>query len=331
MHCPHGYPVPVIESSKPEAELWPRTVETVTGELRSLLAAGELDLPLPGGGDTAGRWSALMQFGRRDLALARLAEGHCDAVAILHEAGRAPEPNALYGVWAAKSPETGAALDDGVLDGTVRFCSGAHHLDRALIAASGRLVEIEVDERVRPVPGTWQPQGMEASDSPDVVLSRIPVTEQMLVGEEGFYLSRPGFWLGGAGVAAVWFGGVVGVLDELVGLDRELDEHQYAHLGALHTSLRSTEALFEQAASHVDAAPFAEHTTLSWTCRAAAEQLGWQVLDRAPKVAGVTTLCRNARFAQRLADLQVYVRQHHGERDLAALGRAVHEQAGAKR
>ena len=30
-----------------------------------------------------------------------------------------------------------------------------------------------------------------------------------------------------------------------------------------------------------------------------------------------------AKFGQRLADLQVYVRQHHAERDLAALGRMV--------
>lgn len=321
----------MIESSKPEAELWSRTAETVAAELRALFAAGELDLPLPGAGDTAGRWSSLMRFGRRDLALARLAEGHCDAVAILHEAGRAPEPNALYGVWAAKSPEAGAVLGNGVLDGTVRFCSGAHHLDRALVAASGWLVDIALDERVKPVPGTWQPQGMGASDSPDVVLSRIPVAEQMLVGEEGFYLSRPGFWVGGAGVAAVWFGGAVGVLDELFELDRELDEHQYAHLGAVHTSLRSTEALLEHAASRIDAAPGEQHTTLAWTCRAAAERLGWQALDRAPKIAGVAGLCRNPRFAQRLADLQVYVRQHHGERDLAALGRALHEQAGARR
>src|SRR5438445_296129 len=57
----------------------------------------------------------------------------------------------------------------GVLSGTVRFCSGAQRLDRAL-----------VDD--------------------------IPVTEDMVVGGPGFYLDRPGFWLGGIGVA----GGVGG-------------------------------------------------------------------------------------------------------------------------
>jgi hypothetical protein len=34
-------------------------------------------------------------------------------------------PDALSGVWAARSGGTGAMLGDGVLSGTVRFCSGA--------------------------------------------------------------------------------------------------------------------------------------------------------------------------------------------------------------
>src|SRR6185312_14809052 len=48
----------------------------VGAELRRMLAAGELDLPQPGAGQTARRWAALADWGRRDLALARLAEGH---------------------------------------------------------------------------------------------------------------------------------------------------------------------------------------------------------------------------------------------------------------
>jgi hypothetical protein len=34
-------------------------------------------------------------------------------------------------------------------------------------------------------------------------------------------------------------------------------------------------------------------------------------------------LCRNARFARALADLPVFLRQSHAERDLAALGELV--------
>src|SRR5690348_908598 len=67
-----------------------RRAGPLRGELRRMLAAGELDLPLPGAGRTAQRWAALAAWGARDLSLARLAEGHVDALAILTEAGRAP-------------------------------------------------------------------------------------------------------------------------------------------------------------------------------------------------------------------------------------------------
>jgi hypothetical protein len=64
--------------------------ESTAGELRRMLVAGELDLPLPGSGGTARRWAALAEWGGRDLSLARLGEGHVDAVAILADAGRLP-------------------------------------------------------------------------------------------------------------------------------------------------------------------------------------------------------------------------------------------------
>ncbi|MFI5585295.1 acyl-CoA dehydrogenase family protein [Amycolatopsis sp. NPDC051758] len=297
----------------------PRTAATVGAELRSLHAAGELDLPRPGEGRTAARWAALAAFGRRDLTLARLAEGHTDAVAILAEAGRSPVPGALYGVWAAKSGGTGAALDDGTLTGTVRFCSGLSLLERALVAAGDRLVEVDLaDPRVGRHPDAWQAVGMDASDSGDVVFDRVPV--DTLVGPPGWYVARPGFALGGAGVAAVWLGGAAGVFDGVLAYLRDrgaADEHQLAHVGAMHTALSTAEAVLAQAAeSEVDA-------LLAGTCRAAAERTAVEVLERALKVTGPTPACRDRRFAQRIADLPVYVRQHHAERDLAALGRTV--------
>lgn len=42
-------------------------------------------LPLPGAGDTLGRWQLLAQIGAQDLCLAKLLEAHYDAAAILHE------------------------------------------------------------------------------------------------------------------------------------------------------------------------------------------------------------------------------------------------------
>ena len=51
--------------------------------------SGRLNLPRPGGGRTRERWAALADLAEEDLSLARLAEGHADALAILAELGAA--------------------------------------------------------------------------------------------------------------------------------------------------------------------------------------------------------------------------------------------------
>ena len=60
--------------------------------------SGRLDLPLPGGGRTGERWAVLAELAGEDLSLARLAEGHADALAILAELGAgAPAPGSRWG------------------------------------------------------------------------------------------------------------------------------------------------------------------------------------------------------------------------------------------
>src|ERR1700740_1325984 len=92
--------------------------------LRPLVAE---ELPLPGSGDTPLRHERLMEVGREDLTLARLAEAHWDAVAILAEAGRRPEPNQLYGVWASEKPgealELKSCASGMTVSGSKMFCS----------------------------------------------------------------------------------------------------------------------------------------------------------------------------------------------------------------
>jgi alkylation response protein AidB-like acyl-CoA dehydrogenase len=296
-------------------------------KLRALLGTAGA-LPAPGSGRTAQRWHRLLAWGRADLPMARLAEGHTDAMAILQDAGAAAAPGALYGVWAARSGGTGAELVGSTLRGTVRFCSGAHGLDRALVVAAAadgsRLVDLDLRAPgVRPVDGTWQAPGMRDSDTVDVELTDIAVPATDVVGEPGWYTERPGFWWGGGGVAAVWLGGALGVLDALTAqLSSRADPFQLAHLGALHASVEATRALLDATATLIDADPGSAHRTAVWTLRAAAERSCRDVLDLAPRVAGVAALTRSP-LGQQLADLGLYIRQHHGERDLAALGAAV--------
>ena len=59
--------------------------------------SGRLDLPLPGGGRTRQRWAVLAELAEEDLSLARLAEGHADALAILAELDVLASPPAAGG------------------------------------------------------------------------------------------------------------------------------------------------------------------------------------------------------------------------------------------
>ncbi len=332
----------LLDPAPPKPLSLPRSVATVETELRKRVAAGELTLPEPGQGATPQRWAALAALGRTDLVLARLAEGHTDAAAILAEADRTPAPEAIYGVWAARAGGTGAAVvkEGGRLSltGTVRFCSGASILDRALVVAAaapdapGTAWLIEVDlaaPGVHPDPDSWPALGMDASDSLDVRFHDVAITGDMIIGTDDWYLRRRGFRLGSGGVAAVWLGGAMGGYDRVVALLRERadpDEHQLAHVGALASMLSASDALLANAARAIDADPDLDLTGTIALGKAAAERVGRAIVDVAPRITGPGPLCWDRSFAQHLADLAVYIRQHHAERDLAKLGRHLLEQ-----
>jgi alkylation response protein AidB-like acyl-CoA dehydrogenase len=217
------------------------TGQLASHALRDLVVDGHLDLPFPGRGATPERLKALACLGSVDLSLARLAEGHTDAVAILAEAGRAARPAKVYAVWAATSPSARATGEPTAagwrLAGRKQFCSGAGTVDRALVTVDTedgtRLLDVDCAQRaMRPVQGTWPAVGMADSCSLDVVFDSVEVDQAGVIGDPGFDTARPGFWHGSVGVAACWYGGGRGLVQSLVSYlaDREVDEHQCAHL-----------------------------------------------------------------------------------------------------
>src|SRR6202021_640212 len=114
-----------------------RSLPSLQDLLAQVRASGELTLPFPGRGATPLRHDALKRWGAKDLSLARIAEAHTDALAILAEAAQSARPGRLYGVWASDGPTgiltyTRLATGDWVLRGTKQFCSGAPFLEGAL-------------------------------------------------------------------------------------------------------------------------------------------------------------------------------------------------------
>ena len=295
------------------------------------------DLPLPGHGRTLERLRGLADLGRADLVAARLGEGHADAVAIRAELGAADRAGdgERWGVWAAAPASLTATRtgDDWVLTGDRPWCSGAGWCTHALVtAATGdgiRLFAVSNEPpHARPVDGTWPAVGMAGSDSRTIRFTAAPAVP---VGGTGEYVDRPGFWHGGVGVAACWFGGALGVADALYAAARAKDvgPHAYAHLGAVDVALGAARAVLEAAAAEIDAHPQRPAHTLALRVRATVEATATEVVDRVGRALGAGPLCRDAEHARRVADLTVYLRQSHAEGDLEQLGRLVAEKGPA--
>jgi hypothetical protein len=284
--------------------------------------AGALDLPLPGSGQTGKRWAGLQALGEDDPVLARLGEGHADALAILAELGGTSPPEARWGVWAAAPASLTATLDDTGwwISGDRPWCSGAAVCTHALVtaAAPDGIRLFAVANTGTPLAGSWPAVGMAASDSRTVRFANASATP---VGEPGDYLARPGFWHGAIGVAACWYGGAVGVARRLLEAAHGRDDPLLlAHLGAVDATLYATRSTLDSAATAVDADPTGDARRLALRTRATVEAAATEVLHRVGRALGAGPLCREAGHAARVADLTVYLRQSHAERDLAALG-----------
>ena len=300
-------------------------------KLVNLAAAGHLDLPFPGTGYTAERHAQLYELGRVDLSLARLAEAHIDALAIFSEAGRVGPPGMLYGVWASDGPGSRLELRrhaDGSLrlSGTKRYCSGAPLLDAALVTAhqadglylvdvalSGSKLEIDA--------GDWASSAFRDTATATVTFKDVMVRESDLLGDSHWYLQRPGFWHGALGPAACWAGGAAGLVDAARTLNRR-DPHARAQLGALEAAEWGLRAYLRQAGEEIDADPHDTHHQArrrALMARHLIERLCTDTLDRFGRATGPQLLAFDAQVAQRYAELTLYIRQCHAERDLASI------------
>lgn len=300
------------------------TGDAIESAVRDLIAANLANPPLPGGGRTSDRWNCLARVGAIDLSLAKLYESHADALAILAGLEFSADPGQLHAVWAAEDPRAPLHFRDGRLSGTKSWCSGAATVEVGLVTATdgdGRsiLARVALDPATVTVQTTtWRSFAMAAAGTTALRFDQTPAEA---IGEPGSYLDRPGFWHGGAGIAAVWFGAIAALADRLSeALDGRDEPHALAHLGAIDVDLAATRALLHQSAAWIDAHPREDAYALAMRVRLATEATARNVLDRTSRALGPGPLATEPEFAQRRADLEMFIRQTHAERDAAGLG-----------
>ena len=290
-----------------------------------------LAVPFPGSGNTPERHRWLLERGRMDLSLARIAEAHTDALAILAEARGSPSTAGLYGVWASEgrhSVTTATRLDSGRwrLDGVKQYCSGADFAAAALVTARAgetvRLFEVLLDQPgVSVLPSTWASPALADTATRPVAFDGVVLSASAVVGPADWYLTRPGFWHGAIGPAACWGGGAVALVERACALQKP-DPHSRAHLGAMEAAAWGIRAVLEQAGREIDADPRDIRTqarSRALKLRHLIERWSTEILDRFGRATGPQLLAHDHAVVRLHQGLTVYIRQCHGERDLESI------------
>lgn len=298
-------------------------------------------VPTPGAGGTLALWDVLSRLAAYDLSIARTIEPHLDALSILAQAGLSPSDlgagdGSTWGVFAAEGPSgrlTARQTSTGwIVDGIKPWCSLAGELSHALVTAwtsatTRRLFAVSLGLDVVAQSAAWASRGLVEIPSAPARFSTVAATP---IGDDGWYLVRPGFWWGGIGVAACWYGGTAAVAGRLAprGGGREPDQLALRDLGHVDTLLHAARTVLQHAALQVDDPDArAGDEVLTRRVRGFVRSVTDDVLVTTARATGPAPLTLEEEHARRVADLSVYVRQDHGDRDLAALG----EQLAARR
>ena len=347
---PGGQAVPVTpvrlssgNPQPPEAAALLTAVATAAGDVPALLELAKeagSTWPQPGGGSTQVLWELLASVSAIDVAAGRIFEPHLDALAILAQAGHDPAlAEGAWGVYAAEGQglrlEASGGTSGALLSGSKPWCSLAPVLDHAVITANtdGGRRAFAVDLHHAGVTfgePPWVARGLREIPSGTVHFDDVPA--EPLAGVD-WYFSRPGFAWGGMGVAACWLGGAIGVgrdyrnsLQEGAASGREPDQVALAALGEIDRTLSAGLQYLARTAEAIDAGRTAagergpgwsDALRVRGTVAAAVER----VLHLVGSNRGPAPLAFDETYAKRMADLALYVRQHHAMRDDAQLGR----------
>ena len=270
---------------------------------------------------------ALREVGRGDLSIARLYEGHINALLLFDWYGTSQQQDwltqaldqaAWFGVWATEATP-GVRLTHAAgpaLVGQKMFASGAGGLDYALVTAAcqghdRRLVIVPANEEKRTDLSGWRVRGMRASVSGRYCLNAMAVDPLMLLGEPGDYDRDPRFTAGAWRFCAAQLGGIealVGEIHRSMHDSAREDPVQRARFAEAAVAMATanfwvSEAARQFSSGHEDAVVTARLT------RGVVENAGILVMEAAARILGTQSAFDGKRADKIIRDLSLYLRQ----------------------
>jgi len=277
----------------------------------------------------------LYRVARSDLPLARLCEGHVDALQIVArygdeniaaEAAGIAGNDGAFGVWNAALPGEPLRVTDGLLSGGKSFASGAGILTHALAGADtpdgNRLVLIDLAASGPEIDRDWwRVVGMQRSQTHVVRWSGS--TGFRFIGQPGDYAREPYFSGGALRFVACHAGGIAALFDHvrahLDATKRAGDPHQAGRLAELYLAAQSAADWIREAAAAWGRPDYVERVAAA---RVAVTTQADHALSIAQQAIGVSGMFVAHPLSAVLTDLMVYLRQPAPDAQRLRVGKA---------
>ena len=353
----------IADEAKTEAAATDSTEKFPVETLKKIAEENLLAAPLPvefGGaglgtekGTTRAMLEVLKTFGRGNLVVGRVYEGHLNAVLLLKlfasktqiqkYAAEIFREKRLFGVW---NTEAGGGVrieprgdERYILHGAKTFATGVDFVTRPFV--NGALqpdggwqmcvvpiekVETAVDK------SWWQPLGMRATRSFRVDFTGVELAKTDLIGAAGDYYKQPFFNGGAIRFAAVQLGAAEAIFDETRAYLRELnrtnDPFQQMRLGEMAILIESGNLWLDGAARAFDAyeensSAEQRETFLAYAnmMRTAIGEICEKTMNLCAKSIGARGLNQPYHFERIIRDLTIYLRQPAPDASLINVGK----------
>ncbi|WP_230480691.1 acyl-CoA dehydrogenase [Sphingomonas sp. Leaf21] len=285
--------------------------------------------------------TTLYGIGREDLPVARLAEGHVDAVQIVRRHGsveqvdrlhRLLKDGAMLGVWNAGLPGEPLVLSANRLSGGKSYASGAGVLTHALVTVDTQDgAQLLLLDLARTIPSIerdwWRVTGMQRSETHRVRWGGSPILEGDRIGPPDCYAQEPHFSGGALRFVAVHAGGVAGIFDRardhLIDAGRADDPFQAARLAELFQSADAAAAIVRRTAKRWFEEEGEARLARVASARLAVAAIAERAIAVARKSVGLAGEFLTHPLSAAIADLTVYLRQPAPDAQRLRVGRAV--------
>lgn len=270
----------------------------------------------------------LRLLGRANPSLGRLFEAHVNAIRLVMRDGDVRQRDevaqlcrngTLFGLWVTDAPGYPVLWHDGQLAGAKGPCSGAGHVQHALITAAvageTRMLTIGLNgaEPVEMIGDRLH--GMRAAANGTIRLDGAAAPAAAIVGPPGAYLTEPDFSCGAWRTMAVTLGAldalVDAVRDHLRARGQAGAPAQQARFGGILIAQETARLWTRRAACRAERGLHAAADRVAYVnlARIAAEAACFDAMQHAQRGVGLAAMVRPHPVERLLRDLATYLRQ----------------------